>query len=276
MYIKGNNNIVMSGINNINVQQLVGYGKLREALKELMNEDNKNEIIALLGRLSSLEKEVSMGVISFDNEKMEKNRITQAILSYCGTEEFKQEIFKPEQKEMKYSNLSKSDVANVLLSYLKNINPTNRPKVGVLQQEVQSAQSELQYTKLQACLEELAKASVSPNVNNFHDSVFKSNYDNWVANTIECLTKYIKVIDKHSTNNELPETALSRLKSAKTVENLFLWVESLKRKAGSDLKVSDKLSRKLGYWLEYLKNSDEDEIEIIIDNQIIDDITKYV
>lgn len=241
-----------------------------------MNEDNKNEIIALSGRLSFLEKEVSMGVISFDNEKMEKNRIAQAILSYCGTEEFKQEIFKPEQKEMKYSNLSKSDVANVLLSYLKNINPTNRPKVGVLQQEVQSAQSELQYTKLQACLEELAKASVSPNVNNFHDSVFKSNYDNWVANTIECLTKYIKVIDKHSTNNELPETALSRLKSAKTVENLFLWVESLKRKAGSDLKVSDKLSKKLGYWLEYLKNSDEDEIEIIIDNQIIDDITKYV
>ncbi len=274
MYIKGNNNIVMSGINNINVRQLVGYGKLREALKELMNEDNKNEIIALLGRLSFLEKEVSMGVISFDNEKIEKNKITQAILSYCGTDE--QEIFKPEQKEMKYSNLSKSDVANVLLSYLKNINPTNRPEVGVLQQEVQLAQSELQYTKLQAYLEELAKASVSPNVNNFHDTVFKSNYDNWVANTIECLTKYIKVIDKHSTNNELPVTALSRLKCAKTVENLFLWVESLKRKAGSDLKVSDKLSRKLGYWLEYLKNSDEDEIEIIIDNQIIDDITKYV
>lgn len=279
MNITGNGNIVISGVNNSNinigqtVKKLVEKNNLNEALNEVLTQDNEDTVISLKSRLWKLERDVMLGILSSSEENVERSKITFAILQLC--EEINQ-VQQPKLEQMnKYQNLSKSDVANVLLTYLKDINPTNRPFIAVLQNEVLLAQKELQYSKLQSQLEQLASASVSPNVNNFHDAVFKSNYDGWVKSTIEILTKYIEIIDKHSTNNELPSAALSRLSHTKTMDNLKLWVDSLKRATGSRVKLSDKLVDKLDYWKKYVENLDELEIEIVLDNQIIPDFKLY-
>lgn len=285
--ITGNNNTVFQGINNssinigndLSVQQLVAKSRLKEALDKVSNIGNQDTVILLKGRLARLERSVMLGTIDSRDENLERNNIVQAILSLCNEnqeEDYSTTYQQPKIEQMnKYQNLSKSDVANVLLTYLQGINPTNRPKIETLQAEIKLAQNELQYSKLQTSLEELARASVSPNVNNFQDFVFKTQYDNWITSAIEMLTKYINVIDKHSSKNETSSIALSRLNHTKTMENLALWVESLKRNCGSRVKLSDKLVDKLDYWKHYVKGLDEEEIEIVIDNQIIDDFQIY-
>ena len=256
------------------VKQLIAKARLKEALAELSNGDNQDTVTLLKARLSALEREVMLGTIDYKEEQVEKSKIVQAILSLCNNNS---EIeYSPNLQPMnKYNNLSKSDVANVLLTYLQGINPTNRPKIETLQAEVKFAQNELQYSKLQSQLEQLASASVSPNVNNFQDAVFKSNYDGWVKSTIDILTAYINVIDKHSLKNETSIVALSRLNHTKNMENLKLWVESLKRNCGSRVKLSDKLVDKLDYWRNYVEGLDEVEIEIVLDNQIIPDFKLF-
>ena len=205
MNINGNNNWRKE------VYRFVEKAELKQALNKVVG--NQDAVIQLRGKLSKLERDAMLGIIDFKDENLERNNIVKAILLLCAeTQEDYPTTYQQieEQKPMnKYQNLSKSDVANVLLAYLKDINPTNRPFIAVLQNEVQLAQKELQYSKLQSQLEQLASASVSPNVNNFHDAVFKSNYDGWVKSTIEILTKYIEIIDKHSTNNELPSANCS-------------------------------------------------------------------
>ena len=271
MNINGNNNWRKE------VYRFVEKAELKQALNKVVG--NQDAVIQLRGKLSKLERDAMLGIIDFKDENLERNNIVKAILLLCAeTQEDYPTTYQQieEQKPMnKYQNLSKSDVANVLLAYLKDINPTNRPFIAVLQNEVQLAQKELQYSKLQSQLEQLASASVSPNVNNFHDAVFKSNYDGWVKSTIEILTKYIEIIDKHSTNNELPSAALSRLNHTKTMDNLKLWVDSLKRATGSRVKLSDALVNKLAYWKKYVERLDELEIEIVLDNQIIPDFKLY-
>jgi len=286
MNITGNGNNVFSGVINSNinigqtVQQLVAKARLKEALDKLKNNENQNEVIQLQSRLSKLESKNMLGLLSSSEEQLERNKIVNAILELSDFKIDEDKSFYKEQpyikQEMnKYQNLSKSDVANVLLTYLQGINPTNRPKIETLQVEVKLAQNELQYSKLQTSLEELARASVSPNVNNFQDFVFKTQYDNWIASAIEMLTKYINVIDKHSSKNETSSVALSRLNHTKTMDNLKLWVDSLKRATGSRVKLSDTLVNKLAYWRKYAENLDELEIEIILDNQIIPDFKLY-
>jgi len=271
MNINGNNNWRKE------VYRFVEKAELKQALNKVVG--NQDAVIQLRGKLSKLERDAMLGIIDFKDENLERNNIVKAILLLCAeTQEDYPTTYQQieEQKPMnKYQNLSKSDVANVLLAYLKDINPTNRPFIAVLQNEVQLAQKELQYSKLQSQLEQLASASVSPNVNNFHDAVFKSNYDGWVKSTIEILTKYIEIIDKHSTNNELPSAALSRLSHTKNMDNLKLWVDSLKRATGSRVKLSEKLEDKLDYWRKYVEGLDELEIEIVLDNQIIPDFKLY-
>jgi len=271
MNINGNNNWRKE------VYRFVEKAELKQALNKVVG--NQDAVIQLRGKLSKLERDAMLGIIDFKDENLERNNIVKAILLLCAeTQEDYPTTYQQieEQKPMnKYQNLSKSDVANVLLAYLKDINPTNRPFIAVLQNEVQLAQKELQYSKLQSQLEQLASASVSPNVNNFHDAVFKSNYDGWVKSTIEILTRYIEIIDKHSTNNELPSAALSRLSHTKNMDNLKLWVDSLKRATGSRVKLSEKLEDKLDYWRKYVEGLDELEIEIVLDNQIIPDFKLY-
>lgn len=286
MNIKGNNNFIISGVNNSNIfintykeeaKQLIGKARLKEALDLLeknISEQFKGQVITLKSRLAKLQSDNMLGLINSSEESIERNKITNAVL---GLLEENAETYQQEMPQImnKYQNLSKSDIAKVLLTYLQGINPTNRPKVETLQVEVKLAQNELQYSKLQSQLEQLAGISVSPNVNNFHDAVFKSNYDGWVKSTIEILTKYIEIIDKHSTNNELPSAALSRLSHTKNMDNLKLWIDSLKRATGSRVKLSEKLEDKLDYWKKYVESLDELEIEIVLDNQIIPDFKLY-
>jgi len=295
MKITGDGNITISGVINSNINignmskgdfnnwvnnciETANLKLLFEKCWDLNPNQNDSEMRLQSAAWHGNEKQKRIGIISDTFYREQLAKINYALTElYPKTNDYKpfvQETY--QQTEMnKYQNLSKSDVANVLLTYLKDINPTNRPFIAVLQNEVLLAQKELQYSKLQSQLEQLASASVSPNVNNFHDAVFKSNYDGWVKSTIEILIKYIEIIDKHSTNNELPSAALSRLSNTKTMENLKLWIDSLKRATGSRVKLSDKLVDKLDYWRKYVEGLDELEVEIVLDNQIIPDFKLY-
>lgn len=269
--MKGNNNISSNS-----VKSLITEGRIREALMEMhkveTNEDKLNQIIFQLGRLANLNKDVGLGILSHSEEKTERNRITNAVISlYGGQIEQKATI----NENMKYDNLTKSETALEFFNYLDKISPLRRPRVRELIEETKLAQKKLTYSQLQSKLEEIGKAEMSPNVDNFHDSVFKSNYDNWVENTKAILKEYIQAIDKYSQSQELPHVALSRLRHEKHRENLFLWADSLIRACGSRIELKEKLESKFIYWGNFLEGKSEIELEIIIDNQVIDDILLF-
>jgi len=289
MNINGNNNFIIQGVNNSNinisndwrkeVHKFIARAELKQALNKVVG--NQNVVIQLSGRLSRLERGVMLGTIDSRDEKLERNDIVQAILSLCEEtqEEYSttyQQIEEPKIMN-KYQILSKTDCAVELLRFFSEIakSPANRLRVNVIQREVTQCQEVMKYTKLQTLLGVIATLSVNPKVDNFHDIVFKNSYDEMVTSMINTLTTYISVADKHATTNETPANALSRLENDKTIKNLKLWVESMKKACGSRVKLSDKLTDKLDYWLHCTKNVDEEELEIIIDNQIINDFQLY-
>jgi uncharacterized protein (UPF0335 family) len=64
----------------MNIQQLVAQNKLKEAIA-LIPDENERTIIA--GRLTTLEKKINFGIINYENQTIEHNRICQAILYHA-------------------------------------------------------------------------------------------------------------------------------------------------------------------------------------------------
>lgn len=62
------------------IHQLVGQNKLKEAIALI---EDENERVLLLGRLNSLERDERLGTMDYSTANIQRNRITQAILSHA-------------------------------------------------------------------------------------------------------------------------------------------------------------------------------------------------
>ena len=62
-------------------KDLIAAGKLKEALDQLYKEAKNSEVVLLTGRLKTLVREQSLGILSFSEANLERNKITNAVLS---------------------------------------------------------------------------------------------------------------------------------------------------------------------------------------------------
>ncbi len=66
------------------IKSLVSNGKLSEALKQIATKSDENHTILLQSRLSRLERDENLGTMDARDANIERNRITQSILSLLG------------------------------------------------------------------------------------------------------------------------------------------------------------------------------------------------
>ncbi len=55
---------------------------LSQLLKKNKDTENQNDILALISRINDLKREIRLGTISFENEKIERNKIEISYLEH--------------------------------------------------------------------------------------------------------------------------------------------------------------------------------------------------
>lgn len=85
------------------VKDLIAAGKLKEALVQLYKETKSSEVVLLTGRLITLNKQELLGILSFSEANLERNKIGNAVLELVDdipviTEPKKEEKMNPTAK----------------------------------------------------------------------------------------------------------------------------------------------------------------------------------